>query len=62
MLKSEITEENLLSKIESISEELRQCSIKDPNIKQYKIEMAGLEDDRPFFMVPAFFIYIISSS
>jgi len=61
-MKSKITEKDLLTELESISEELRKYSIVDPYFKEYESEMAGLEVNKPFFVVPASFIYIISSS
>jgi len=60
-MEPKITEKDLLTNFESISEELKQHSIADPYLKEYDKEMEGLREKEPFFIVPASFIYTISS-
>jgi hypothetical protein len=60
-MEPKITENDLLTNFESISEELKQYSIADPYLKEYDKEMEGLKEKEPFFIVPASFIYTISS-
>lgn len=60
-MKSNTTEKDLLTNFESISEELKQYSSTDPYLKEYDKEMEGLKEKEPFFVVPASFIYTISS-
>ncbi|MBU1598665.1 hypothetical protein KKG61_00940 [bacterium] len=60
-MKPNITEKDLLTNFDSISEELKQYSIADPYLKEYDNEMDGLKEKEPFFIVPASFIYTISS-
>ena len=52
---------DLLTDFESISEELKQYSSTDTYLKEYDKEMEGLKEKEPFFVVPASFIYTISS-
>jgi len=56
-----ITEKDLLTSFESISEELKQYSAADSYLKEYEKEMEGLKEKSHFFVVPASFTYIISS-
>ncbi len=60
-LSTPITEKDLLTDFESISEELKQYSSTDTYLKEYDKEMEGLKEKEPFFVVPASFIYTISS-
>ena len=60
-MKPNINEKDLLTNFESISEELKQYSTTDPYLKEYDNEMAGLKEKGSFFIVPASFIYTISS-
>lgn len=60
-MKPYITEKDLLTNFESISEELKQYSTTDPYLKEYNNEMGSLKEKEPFFVVPASFIYTISS-
>jgi len=60
-MKPDVTEKDLLTNFESISEELKQYSTTDPYLKEYENEMEGLEVKKPFFVVPASFTYTISS-
>ncbi len=60
-MKLNITEKDLLTNLESISEELKQSSATDPYLKEYDKEMEGLKEKEPFFVVPASFTYTISS-
>jgi len=60
-MEPKITEKDLLTNFESISEELKQYSATDPYLKEYDKEIEGLKEKRPFFVVPASFTYIISS-
>ena len=60
-MKPNITEKDLLTNFESISEELKQNSSTDAYLKEYDKEMEGLKEKEPFFVVPASFIYTISS-
>ena len=60
-VKPNITEKDLLTNFKSISEELKQYSTTDPYLKEYDNEMKGLKEKEPFFIVPASFIYTISS-
>ena len=60
-MKPNITEKDLLTNFESTSEELKQYSSADPYLKEYDKEMEGLKEKEPFFVVPASFIYTISS-
>lgn len=61
MMETKITEKDLLSNFESITEELKKYSVDDPAIKEYDNEMEGLKEKEPFFVVPASFTYTISS-
>jgi len=61
IVKPNITEKDLLTNFESISEELKQYSTTDPYLKEYDNEMKGLKEKEPFFIMPASFIYTISS-
>ena len=60
-MEPKITEKDLLTNFESISEELKQYSSTDTYLKEYDKEMKGLKEKEPFFIVPASFIYTISS-
>ena len=60
-MEPKITEKDLLTNFESVSEELKQYSAADPYLKEYDKEMEGLKEKEPFFIVPASFIYTISS-
>ena len=60
-MKPNITEKDLLINFENVSEELKQYSATDPYLKEYDKEMEGLKEKEPFFIVPASFIYTISS-
>jgi len=60
-MKPNTTEKDLLTNFGSISEELKQYSSADPYLKEYDKEMEGLKEKEPFFIVPASFIYTISS-
>lgn len=60
-MKPNITEKDLLTDFESISEELKQYSSTDAYLKEYDKEMDGLKEKKQFFIVPASFIYTISS-
>ncbi len=61
MMETKITEKDLLTDFESIKEKLKKYSVDDPAIKEYDKEMEGLKEKEPFFVVPASFIYTISS-
>jgi hypothetical protein len=61
-MEPKITEKDLLTNFESVSEELKQYSAADPYLKEYDKELKGLKEKEPFFIVPASFTYIISSS
>ena len=61
IVKPNITEKDLLTNFESISEELKQYSTTDPYLKEYDNEMKGLKEKEPFFIMTASFIYTISS-
>lgn len=56
-----VTEKDLLTDFESISEEMKKSSAADPYLKEYQQEAEGLNDRKPFVVVPATFSYIISS-
>jgi hypothetical protein len=60
-MEPKITEKDLLTNFESVSEELKQYSAADPYLKEYDEELKGLKEKEPFFIVPASFIYTISS-
>ncbi|OGW00474.1 MAG: hypothetical protein A3D97_02450 [Nitrospinae bacterium RIFCSPHIGHO2_12_FULL_39_42] len=60
-METKITEKDLLTDFESIKEDLKKYSVDDPAIKEYDKEMEGLKEKEPFFVVPASFIYTISS-
>jgi len=60
-MEPKITEKDLLTNFESVSEELKQYSAADPYLKEYDKELKGLKEKEPFFIVPASFIYTISS-
>lgn len=60
-MEPKITEKDLLTNFESISEVLKQYSATDlylKDLKEYDKEMEGLKE--PFFVVPASFTYVIS--
>lgn len=60
-MEPKITEKDLLTNFESVSEDLKQYSAADPYLKEYDKELKGLKEKEPFFVVPASFIYTISS-
>lgn len=60
-MKANITEKDLLTDFESVSEELKQYIAADPYLKEYEEEIKGLKEKGTFFVVPASFTYIISS-
>src|SRR3989304_3694672 len=49
-VKPNITEKDLLTNFESISEELKQYSTTDPYLKEYDNEMKGLKEKEPFLL------------
>ena len=62
MTDSKITEKDLLINFEALENELKEYSASDPSLKEYEKETEGLEPKKPFFVMPASFIYKISSS
>ncbi len=60
-METNITEKDLLTNFESVSEELKKYSAADPSLAEYEKEMEGLKEKEPFFVVPASFTYIISA-
>lgn len=60
-MRTEITENDLLINFKEIENELKQYLANDPALKEYEREMEGQEERKPFFVIPASFIYTISS-
>lgn len=60
-MKIQITENDLLINFEEIKNEINQYLNDDPALKEYEKEVGEEKEKKPFFVVPASFVYTISS-